>query len=426
MVQSILWSRSIILANALGPVDRFDPLTNQLEVLGQVYHVDDDTLIFNESSESPSLDEIEEGTFIEVSALSLEDGSFLSTRVDILGQLDFFLVFGPISALDITERTLVVGGLTVDFSETDIAQDVIEALELGLEVVAAGLLREDSEALILEAIDLSIIDDEGNFMASNLTTSGVITEFESLDTFYVASGVVPSDQSAKETGPLAVTENTLIVNGENAEVVSGAHIIFRAAFNSELNRYEILELEFIEKVLPTIFDLNPITSPSFSIGPPRIYAPLDAVDFSTADELFNLGQVLVLSQPYIVKALRPTLFSEDTALSDVSEFQVGDWFLFEFDSVVSNSSNLTLGVVHASSIDELERIVLTGQVQYSNTNQSMELLNQTIIWDQDTRCFSTSGFDEDCAQLSDNPLDKLYIEGVVQGNVILAVYIVKL
>ena len=407
------------IANALGPIERFDPVTNEMVVLGQTYHIDENTLVIDSRSDGTTSPDLQEGDLVEVSALNQPSGLLLSTRIDIIDELDFFWVFGFITAIDKTEQTLVIGNLTVDYSAAELTDQTLNELEVGLEVIAIGRLNDES---ILEALDVSITDEGGNFtLSSSLSSSGFITEFQSTETFYIG-GLLDDEQPANNR-PLAVTSNTEFINGNASELLEGAHIRVRADYNSDISRYEIKRLEFIEKVLPTQLDLSLYSldsSVALLRSSPRIYSPIQSVDLSTADGFFSFGQVQILSQIYDVGRLLPALDSE-FPISDITDFVVGGWVRLDFSP---GSSFTEPSVVSGSLISPLDRAIIIGNAERISINE-IRLLKQTVLINEDSTCFTLDGFSKPCDSLNlQNNI--LYVEGDAEGDILIATYIVEI
>ena len=190
--------------NLIGPVTAIDATAQTLTVLGQTVRVTEDTS-FDDDISPASLAGVSVGAFVEVSGMSLADGSIRATRIEgkIAGSA-LLQVIGTAASADSTAKTLKINALVVDFSGATLTEfpatgpkdgDVIEAQ--GITLSSAGALN--ATHLELRSGKDVVPDDNGQ-----VDLDGLISRFASATDFDVAGRKVStSSQTIFDGGTAA-------------------------------------------------------------------------------------------------------------------------------------------------------------------------------------------------------------------------------
>jgi hypothetical protein len=212
--------------DVIGPITAVAIADNMLTILGQTVRVDDAT-VYGDGIDPGSIDglaALPAGQVLRISGLAGAQGELLATRIE-LGMAGTDLeVTGIASDVDTAARTLMIGGLAVnysgasleDFGGSDPANgDRVEAEGSGFG--AGGELIADK--LELKEIDLSLEDGD------ELEIEGLITSFASPASFSVAGfAVITNAQTEFEDGTAAMLGLNVRVEVEGS-VDAGGNLV---------------------------------------------------------------------------------------------------------------------------------------------------------------------------------------------------------
>ena len=389
------------LSSVIGPIERFNSESNEVELLGQSYLIDENTLIFDEASNPIPASSLTVNTLVEVSALDSDNGFSTATRIDIREDADVFSIFGVIESIRAQDNELEVNQLVVNYSNASISDETREALDVGVEIFVIGLPDMDSNEPYFNAQDLAIADDEGNIALNMLFTNGEIIEFESPSNFVIDGGY-----------QLAVTEQTLFTNGDASDLSLGDNILINAISENQEQHYQVTTLEFKSQNIPTAIPLHllpPISPLSSNQTFAQIYAPLEAIN-SQFDSQTDNRRLQILSQSYPV---------EDVASINNNELIVNDWYKFEIND---DSEQELPSILQVSQSDSLKGFVLIGTVEKHEDHWQM--LNQNITLTSETQCYLENGNLIPCQEISTE--GPIYVEGRLDTYPIQAQIIVEL
>ena len=189
--------------NVIGPVTAIDATAQTLTVLGQTVRVTEDTS-FDDDISPASLAGVTVGAFVEVSGVSLADGSIRATRIEgKMAGSALLQVIGTAASTDSTAKTLKINALVVDFSGATLTDfpatgpkdgDVIEVQ--GITLSSAGALN----ATRLELRSGKDVVPDGN---GQVDLDGLISRFASATDFDVAGRKVSTSSSTSFDGGTA-------------------------------------------------------------------------------------------------------------------------------------------------------------------------------------------------------------------------------
>lgn len=213
--------RVIYRSDIRGPVTSttiIDPLSAEAEitVLGQ-------TVLTNAATrlDGISLDLLTAGELIEVSGSQRADGAFVATFLELKSSLPEYKVVGIVDELDVSNRTLELGGLLVDYSAATLAefQGADLAEEQRVEVtIAVSDFTAPANALASEVELLVGVDFEDG---EEVEYEGLINRFASAADFDVDGlSVTTASDTEFENGSAA--NLALNVKVEVEGVINGA------------------------------------------------------------------------------------------------------------------------------------------------------------------------------------------------------------
>jgi hypothetical protein len=176
-------------SSLVGLVDAVDVEAGQITVIGQTVQVSDGTL-FDDDIEG-GLAGVTVGSILKVSGIfDASTGITTATRIDLKGAVNFFRLRGVVSALDLTARTLQIGGQPVSFA--NVADDKLPGT-----LADGAVIRAVVETAQVDGVWVAVrLKAENRFVAdgANVDIDGIVTEFTSQTAFELCG--LPVDASA--------------------------------------------------------------------------------------------------------------------------------------------------------------------------------------------------------------------------------------
>ena len=216
-----------------GPIASIDLLTQSLVILGQVVLVDGATS-FDDGISPRDLTGLSVGEFVEVSGLIDGNGAVRATRIEGVDASDDGLeVRGLIESLNTFDKTFIINGLTVDYSQVINPPALSDGLFVEVEGeafnVGTGTLTADKVEPEDDNISGADDGDEGE-------VEGYITTFASATSFTVSGvAVTTNGQTIYEDGtfdPVAANNVNIKVEVEGEVNASGVLVARKVEFKS--------------------------------------------------------------------------------------------------------------------------------------------------------------------------------------------------
>jgi hypothetical protein len=201
---------------AMDPVDEYDIILN---ILGQDVIANEETVI-----QGATLESLEPGNLMEVSGFIDDTGKiqafFIEKKADSAHPEDRLFISGVIRDLNENDQTFLINTFPVHYENATLEGPLQDGLENGLWVHASGRLESGGEAFLAETLNTfdRLENDRGNQV-----------EIE---------GVIRSDllenQFSLEKHLVEVNTETLLVNGDREELLSGSRIEVEGTFSGEV------------------------------------------------------------------------------------------------------------------------------------------------------------------------------------------------
>lgn len=187
---------------AEGPVEQISLSDGTINVLGQLFYVDELTIFEGTTFETIMLNDV-----VEISATSSEEGSFVATRIELEDdQSAEFKARGSITSLDIDASTFSLGNTIVDYSAAVVDGELANDAEV---LVTTSQALVDG-VLIADTVEVKNDDEDAN--GQQIALDGVITEILSEQQFVVAGQTI------------AWSETTEFEGGDSEELAVGLRI----------------------------------------------------------------------------------------------------------------------------------------------------------------------------------------------------------
>ena len=384
------------LSNAIGSIDSIGLSDSHIRVLGQTYLVNSETIIVDKNNEQITMDDLDISNLVEISALDNGNGELFSTRVSVVDEISLRILFGTITRTHRDLSEFEINDMSVSYSDLDLPPEIIEGLQEGAEVFVLGQLVDDNQSQQLKALDLSLVNNEGDIELFVLSVRGIITEFESPSKFIISGNYT-----------LSVSESTEFINGNIEDLDQGDDIQVVANYNQSSQQFDVTRLEFESHKVPTILDLDPSSEDyRYIVGAENVmFAPIGGVDVGNSDtDISVLGSIQILEQEYEVTSLFAFANSSDRSIDNFSEFTVGEWYQLGLDKDILDGS---YSVNHVGTFREIPRVILIGELEI-DLNGYLLLLGQHVLLTESSECFDAKGFEKSCQNiLADS---KLYVE----------------
>ena len=324
--------------NAVGTVGAVDTTAQTLVVLGQTVHVSADTS-FDDDISPASLAGIQVGDFVEVSGMTVMDGSIQATRIERKPAGTSFQVIGTATSTDSMAKTLKINALVVDFSGATLVDFPASGPKDGDIVEATGTALSSGGALLAMRLELRSGKDlkpDGN---GQVEVEGLISRFASSSDFDVAGRKVSTSSSTSFDGG-AAGDLALNVSVEVEGTLDAAGTI--AATKVEIRR------------------------PADA----RITGQVDSVDAAN-------GKVVVLGIQITVDSM--TRF-EDHGSGKVDTFSLadvhtGDWL--EVRGQAASASGTALAAARVDRVQAQSNVELMGVVA-SAAQPNFKILSRTV------------------------------------------------
>lgn len=205
-----------------GPIESIDLEAGTLVAMGQTIVINADTFYQHDLS----AEQLQVGDIIKVSGYTDADGAMVATFIarknETTGKSMGFT--GTLSDLDTTAQTFMVNGQLVDYSQATLSSLPDSTLENGMSVRIHGSLVE-GVFVAVGNIHLSSLDFKHHEPDTDVDVeiSGVITNMESADSFYVGENHV------------LVTTDTEIKNGDLIQLANGVSVKVEGELDAEGN-----------------------------------------------------------------------------------------------------------------------------------------------------------------------------------------------
>ncbi|MEQ9560939.1 MAG: DUF5666 domain-containing protein [Woeseiaceae bacterium] len=188
--------------NVKGPVQSINAAASQLVVMGQTVFVGPDTS-FDDNIQPASLDGLVAGDIVEVSGLTMADGSIAATRIEKKPVGTAFEVRGLVSSLDSANSRFSINALVVDYSAAVLDNFPGGQISNGDFVEAKGTALDGNGALTASRVEFedgAISGVSGDYVE----IEGFITRFVSAQDFDVNGvGVITNGSTVFEGGVAA-------------------------------------------------------------------------------------------------------------------------------------------------------------------------------------------------------------------------------
>jgi uncharacterized protein DUF5666 len=220
--------------SVVGPIAKIDLAGNQLTVLGQTISVTANTS-FGTGITPADLTGLKSGDGIEVSGLQAAGGVIMATRIGRAESNEPLQVLGTVATVDATAHTLMINGLTVDFSAASLAGFTSGQPAAGDLVIARGTVF-DATAVKLTATTVRLAETDRDDQAEGgmVEEEGLITRFVSATDFDVAGAKVTT------------TASTLFKNGTAADLALNARVEVRGTLDAnKVLVADVVEIEHI-------------------------------------------------------------------------------------------------------------------------------------------------------------------------------------
>lgn len=171
--------------NVVGPIAAIDLENSSILILGQTVRVTDET-IFGQSIQPASLEGLQVGMLLEVSAFADAGGELIASRADLKPTGTSLQVKGTVLGLDTAAQTFRINALSVNYSG----------------VIPEGPLANGSVALVqgaiaagqsLNATRIEASTGSGGVANEDGHLEGLITTFTSAENFKVGDQLVVTD-----------------------------------------------------------------------------------------------------------------------------------------------------------------------------------------------------------------------------------------
>lgn len=237
--ETVIAKRVYYSAEVKGPVvsvNTIDPGSKELAVMGQIVMINALTQF-----KITDFDTIAPNDVVEVSGYYDDVGTIWATYVEKIGEFDPNLVYevkGFIKSLNTVQKTFLINGLLVDYSDPGVILPG-EPLENGLLVEVEGIV--DHTLINMFAQSISFEEDIGEENADEVEVTGFVTAVASTDEFTVGNQEV------------VVEPGAVFVDGIQADIVLGVKLEAEGTLE-----HGILYAEEIEFWLPDQLELEGI------------------------------------------------------------------------------------------------------------------------------------------------------------------------
>ena len=206
--------------SVVGPIANIDLAGNQLTVLGQTISVTANTS-FGPGITPADLTGLKMGDGIEVSGLQGAGGVIMATRIGRAESSEPLQVLGTVGTVDAAAHTLMINGLTVDFSAATLAGFTSGQPAAGDLVIARGTVFDATGVkLTASTVRLAETDRDEQAEGGRVEEEGLITRFVSATDFDVAGAKVTT------------TASTVFTNGTAADLALNVRVEVRGTLDA--------------------------------------------------------------------------------------------------------------------------------------------------------------------------------------------------
>ena len=359
-------------ATAEGPIERISLADEVVQVLGQVFRLDELTQF-----PTRSFEQLIVGETVEISALQNQVGDFIATRIELEDDAEAdFRLRGVISNLNEQQQSFEVNGLTVDFSNADVDGILMNGGEVSVTAETAIVAQQ------FNATEVEALGDEDNDIGRQQAIDGIISE------------VVSSTQIRVDDYTINIDESTEFEIGSSANLLVNVRVRVFGFMTDE----DILTAQSIRIDLDSDITLT---------------GRLESID-SDDNSVEVLGNEYELDEHSILQDLSEASVRQVT----LDQLSVGDLveisaFEGDDDLLIRQMSRLSINTPDANGVESVE---LEGLVTAIG-DQSFSIQDVLVS----VGAFTEFDFDDDELTLEQfiNTLsigDNVEIEGVLQAD----------